>query len=414
MGFITTPVNIYNSGISKTTNTAACPPVQTIIVDPDSDLDISLSSLLLNSINEFNSQISQLEQTYSNIEDILDNGKTAELLNDIYNRAPNGKLTSKLLANSPLSDTVLLALLIEYPISHGNFKNVMQRNMPVSKDVELYLLERLNTLPIGIYNQLINLQAYNPQFITLTSINNEINYLKLELQGIIIDLFIQLNDTIINRPDLAQNLLTFDNTNSSRQAIASGNIVEGNLNLAIAELQNLEFVSEEDSNWLEMSEIIVNLYLQGKSFHEMNVEQLNTIREMAYKCPEEISTANAKSILYFLFGEEVPECEAMLAKASKTRIKELQFVLPETDAYVEENFPNPVFDETYINYYLPEESQGMLIFVDILGQVVATFELISGEHTFVFNTTALSQGIYSYAYVVENKTIDCKKMVIVR
>ncbi|MGI6071354.1 MAG: PKD domain-containing protein, partial [Blautia sp.] len=122
--------HIHTSTQQKPENKIACSPPIYIISFP-----VSLPLVIVEPNGAKNYPYKYLDSLKNNIdslsfvrEDIrqnLDNGKTQELLNDIYGNMSNGRLKNKLIANSPLSDTVLYALMSEYPLSHGNFKNVM-------------------------------------------------------------------------------------------------------------------------------------------------------------------------------------------------------------------------------------------------------------------------------------------------
>ena len=124
--------------------------------------------------------IDSLKQVYSDIKDIEDGGFTLELLADISNQINDTVLRDELIANSPLSDTVITSLLIEYPLLHSSFISVMLLNMPVSKAVEPYLFARMETLPQEVSQLLIPLQSYNPVINTATSVTRVIDYLTQE------------------------------------------------------------------------------------------------------------------------------------------------------------------------------------------------------------------------------------------
>ncbi len=144
----------------------------------------------------------------------------------------------------------------------------------------------------------------------------------------------------------------------------------------------------------------------------MDSTQLAFIREQAYKCPVDLASANAQSVLYLLFTEEVPECELMTTRSSRMLVKPVDFVLPDSDAYMEDNFPDPFTDYTLINYYLPEEMTGKIIVNDMFGRVIAEYNLKSGENTLEILNKNWAPGVYSYGMIVNDKAIEFKKMVI--
>ena len=151
---------------------------------------------------------------------------------------------------------------------------------------------------------------------------------------------------------------------------------------------------------------------QEKTLYNMDSTQLGFIQELAYKCPPDKASFSAQSVLYLLFGEEVPECEEMTTRSSKQIVKDVVFVLPEDDAYIEDNFPDPFIDKTIINYYLPDDMKGKVIVYDMFGRVVGEYILETGEKALTISSVALVPGVYTYSFVVNNKLVDVKKMII--
>ena len=144
----------------------------------------------------------------------------------------------------------------------------------------------------------------------------------------------------------------------------------------------------------------------------MDSLQLNFVQELAYKCPPDRASFSAQTVIYYLFGEEVPECEIMTTRKTTKLVKDVVFVMPEDDAYIEDNFPDPFIDKTTVNYYLPEDMQGKIIVYDMFGRVVGQYILETGEKTLEMNSEKLVPGVYTYSLVVNDKQIDVKKMII--
>jgi hypothetical protein len=144
----------------------------------------------------------------------------------------------------------------------------------------------------------------------------------------------------------------------------------------------------------------------------MDSTQLAFIREQAYKCPVDLVSSNAQSVLYLLFNEEVPECEMMTTRSSKMLVKPIDFVQPDTDAYMEDNFPDPFVDKTMVNYYLPNGDKGSVIISDMYGRQVKVFILEKGENTLTIDAKGLMPGVYNYGFYVNDKPIEFKKMII--
>jgi len=78
------------------------------------------------------------------------------------------------------------------------------------------------------------------------------------------------------------------------------------------------------------------------------------------------------------------------------------------DFQLYQNYPNPFNPATTIRFFLPRREQVTLKVFDALGKEVATLvadEFVAGEHSIVFDATALAGGIYFYRLVTPALTI---------
>jgi hypothetical protein len=144
----------------------------------------------------------------------------------------------------------------------------------------------------------------------------------------------------------------------------------------------------------------------------MDSVQLEFIIEQASKCPIDATAANARAVYYLLYGYETPECIEISTRSTASIVKDIVFTLPETDAWIEDNFPNPFTNETLINYYLPEETQGQIIVSDMFGKTVVKYNLNYGENTLTVKSLDWSPGVYNYNFIVGDKIIEVKKMIV--
>jgi hypothetical protein len=109
--------------------------------------------------------------------------------------------------------------------------------------------------------------------------------------------------------------------------------------------------------------------------------------------------------------EEVAELRQMMLELKNTRTSSVNV----TSAYLEQNTPNPVQGTTRISYSIPDgTSRAQLQLTDALGKLVKTIHVApSVAGTAVLNTSMLSSGVYNYSLVVDGKTVETKKMVVV-
>lgn len=76
------------------------------------------------------------------------------------------------------------------------------------------------------------------------------------------------------------------------------------------------------------------------------------------------------------------------------------------------NIPNPFNNTTMIDYYLPRESEGIIVISDVFGKQIELFKVKSNSNEVLFRKGDLSSGIYFYKLVVDGKPIATKKMII--
>ncbi|MDD2634861.1 MAG: T9SS type A sorting domain-containing protein [Bacteroidales bacterium] len=144
----------------------------------------------------------------------------------------------------------------------------------------------------------------------------------------------------------------------------------------------------------------------------MDNTQIAFVQELAYKYPESLAVSNAKSILLMLYEEEAPDCIEIETRNSEIMLKDINFVMPDSDAYMEDNFPDPFTDRTLVNYYLPEGINGEIRVNDMYGKTVANYKLKEGENSLEIFNNNWSPGIYTYTMFANDKLIEVKKMII--
>jgi hypothetical protein len=83
-------------------------------------------------------------------------------------------------------------------------------------------------------------------------------------------------------------------------------------------------------------------------------------------------------------------------------------------AWIKQNSPNPVRSSTTIQYNIPIDSKSARILVtNAKGQQLKVYN-VSGSGTVNFSAGTLPSGTYTYSLVLDGKTINTKKLVIVR
>ena len=84
-----------------------------------------------------------------------------------------------------------------------------------------------------------------------------------------------------------------------------------------------------------------------------------------------------------------------------------------TTIVLNQNSPNPFREQTTITYYLPENTgKSQMLFYNAQGSIIKTVDLIQkGNGQINVFADNLTDGIYTYTLVVDNKIIETKKMI---
>ena len=90
--------------------------------------------------------------------------------------------------------------------------------------------------------------------------------------------------------------------------------------------------------------------------------------------------------------------------------------LPQEDAILYQNTPNPFSSNTEIKCYLPETPQQAAIYVyNLQGIELKSYPLSQrGQNTVIVNGSALPAGMYLYTLIVDDQLIDTKRMILTK
>jgi hypothetical protein len=108
-------------------------------------------------------------------------------------------------------------------------------------------------------------------------------------------------------------------------------------------------------------------------------------------------------------------CELNKLDKTSTDTKNFSTVTIDNVARLDQNKPNPFSKETYIDYFIPANSVASKIeILDQTGKKILTFNIFSfGEGRLIVKNGNLSDGIYNYQLVINNKIVATHKMQII-
>jgi len=75
-------------------------------------------------------------------------------------------------------------------------------------------------------------------------------------------------------------------------------------------------------------------------------------------------------------------------------------------------FPNPANNMVTIKYNADINENNTIVITDLLGKVIQSYPLSGNNGIVTINTAELSNGIYLYSFVADNKSILTKKLII--
>ena len=86
------------------------------------------------------------------------------------------------------------------------------------------------------------------------------------------------------------------------------------------------------------------------------------------------------------------------------------------NATLEQNVPNPVIKSTNIGYNIPSIfTTAQIIITNTTGKIVKQLKITSaGSGMFAIDASTLSPGIYTYALIIDQKTVHTKQMMIAK
>ncbi len=80
---------------------------------------------------------------------------------------------------------------------------------------------------------------------------------------------------------------------------------------------------------------------------------------------------------------------------------------------VHEIYPNPVVDQAYIDYrILDDRVKAKIRLHNILGTILAEYDLHASENLMIIKTDDLSAGIYFYTLYLDNEGVMTRKLVV--
>ncbi len=390
-GNVLTTANFINTGFAK--NNTSCNPIP--CQPPCSQLA------------QLTTQVSDLQTELGAI--VLDGNQTVNLVAAINSSMNETDLKTLLLANSPLSDLVLLAFIAKLGKTPETYRDVLLPNSPVSTPLRPALFASLVGLPSGIAAEIQSAQT-NYDNRTPALVGWELESAKNTRQLLV-------NETVQyyveqEAIDSAKNILLAETTFGSKQILVATYFSEGNYSAAQTLLNNMVPSKAEEQAFKDLFLMLYTVYSSGRNFYELTETEEQTVRTAATLPTPSTARSNARVILFAAFGEPIPfeydelGGSRLYAPATDPAAENYQYLGP--------NYPNPFTQITAIPYFVPENSSGMLAVYDVNGKLVLSKLLAEGGNTVELNTENWQAGVYMYSISINGQEQEFRKMILIR
>lgn len=353
-------------------------------------------------------EISLLEAEKAAIDATIDGGQTQVLLNAINSGMPGGQLKDLLLANSPLSDEILLAYIAISGTPPGLFKEVIIPNSPVSSVVRPSLNIKLTSLPSGIVNEIQTAQSSANR--TLYVVNSELQSKIGQRQQFFneqMTWYVDRSETDTLVEDSVYILLERQNTYAATSALASAYLAGEHYAEALTTINTMGPVTPEEQAEKDMLVLLHGIYSSGREVFLMTTaeeQQVRNIAALPQDCP---ARANARVILFIVFGEPLIidlNSNARIASSDTTETGSVNFL--------GECYPNPAIQQVNMECQVPAGSLAALRVFDVNGKLVYSQIVTSDIHLITIQTSEWSSGVYFGVLETETEIIGKQKIVV--
>ncbi|OFY70348.1 MAG: hypothetical protein A3G23_09455 [Bacteroidetes bacterium RIFCSPLOWO2_12_FULL_37_12] len=208
------------------------------------------------------------------------------------------------------------------------------------------------------------------------------------------------------------------NTLESKKILIPALINNNKFLEARLEMSSIPVDNFENTCFVQFHSLVCDLAEQGKTFQDLDTNQLQFIRTLAYDNTTTLNT-NAQAVLSFLTGEHFPvtcemvnDCETALRKSGNKANESLE---NDKNLIHYEIIPNPLNHTAKIQYSANEYNISLEVrFFDLLGKKLKSFPLNPNQHELYINFSDLKNGTYLCSFLADGKPISFQKIIVVK
>ncbi len=363
------------------------------------------------SLAQMSNEISVLESEKVTKQNNLDNGQTQVLLNAINSNMSCGQLKNLLLANSPLSDTVLLAYISKIGTPPGLFKDVVIPNSPVSLKVLPLLQIKVAVVPNGIKNQILAAQT-NYANRTLSVVDAELSSKTQKRQMFYNDqqtFYVDQFEVDSSMTDSIGVLLVKENTEAAKAALVSSYIEDKKYDLATSTIANMTPTTSEEQAEKGLLVLLNTIYSGGRDIFTATSAEIAQVRSFAEMSTDCSARASARIILFTLYGEPL---EMDLIYNTNREVEFLDSIEFGATNYLGECYPNPATSEVSMQCNGTNGKLATMLVYDASGKLVYSEVVESGQMLITIPTSTWVSGIYLCSLRTTEEELGQQKFII--
>ena len=223
------------------------------------------------------------------------------------------------------------------------------------------------------------------------------------------NLYLEASEIDTSQNDSVYILLKKQNTFAASTSLAAAYLAEHKYDSAQSIINSLSPVTIEDQAEMEILLLLHAVYSVGRdvfSLTELEEQKVRSIADLGTDCP---ARANAKVILFVVFGE--PLQIEMLDATSRLGSPEQQDSVV-VEYFLGDAYPNPADQNVNFSCHLPVEETSIFQVFDITGKLVYSQSFSSDTRLITINTAEWSNGVYLCMLKTDVKIFGQQKIII--
>ena len=167
---------------------------------------------------------------------------------------------------------------------------------------------------------------------------------------------------------------------------------KGESDSAAVKLKVLNTSGLAEADWLTLSEILLSLTADGKTWFDITDGEADVLRVLANQEENKLAKIQAQNVLHLGFGDTFPviiDDEEIYLRQMQKPQEDTKFVIENDNLQLH---PNPADESINIDYSI--KSTGILKICDLKGVVLKTLKLESDFNSLFISITDLAPGMY--------------------